>query len=84
MVVVLFLFQVNAVLWCSVNGLSTTIKTESHNFKTAGLLIHNFVCVHMYLSSTNAMSLETEDSLFCVVVFNYEHYFLCTTGYTCM
>lgn len=76
-----FLFQVTAVLWCSTNGLNTTIIMESQNFKTAVLLIYIFVCFHMCLRSTNATSLETEGSLFCVVLFSYEHYFRCTTGH---
>jgi hypothetical protein len=76
-----FSFQVTAILWCIANGLNTTIKIESQNFKTAVLLIYSFVCFHVCLPSTNATSLETEDSLFCVVLFSYEHYFIGTRGY---
>jgi hypothetical protein len=46
-----FSLQVTAVLWCSANGLNTTIKTESQNFKSAVLLIIElrvFSCVSFF------------------------------------
>jgi hypothetical protein len=41
------------------------------------------MCFRMCLPSINAMSLETEDRLFRVVLFSYEHYFRCTRGQKC-